>query len=128
MKLLLDTHTAIWLMSKKEMLSFEVKTILLDHANTLHVSIISAWEVAIKASLGKLPEFNGGAKAFLTKVNAMPIVLIPVMPQHVEMVETLPFHHRDPLDWLLIATAMADGMTILTADKNIYKYDVPFEW
>jgi len=128
MKLLLDTHVAIWLSSKHEKLSSKVKALLLDHENTLHISIVSAWEVAIKASIGKLPEFDGGVKAFWTEMEANPIVFLPVGKRHVEVVEALPFHHRDPFDRLLVATAKAEGMTILTADENIFKYDVPSVW
>jgi PIN domain nuclease of toxin-antitoxin system len=128
MKLLLDTHTAIWLMSRKEKLSSEAKAKLLDKTNTLHVSHVSVWEVAIKASIGKLPEFYGGVKAFLSKLEEMPIVLLPITLWHIEMVETLPFHHRDPFDRLLIAAAKVEGMTILTADDNVRKYDVPWIW
>ena len=101
--------------------------LLLD-AHTLYISIVSAWEIAIKVSLGKLPEWNGGVGIFLAKIYDMPIGLLPVTPCHVEMVETLPFIHRDPFDRLLVATAKADGMTILTADENIHKYDVSSVW
>jgi PIN domain nuclease of toxin-antitoxin system len=128
MKLLLDTHVAIWLMNGGEKLSPNVNGMLLDSANTLHVSVVSAWEIAIKASSGKLPEFSGGVKAFLAKVDAIPIDLLPIAPHHLAMVETLPFHHRDPFDRLLVATAMTENMTILTADENIHMYDVPTMW
>ena len=128
MNLLLDTHVAIWWMNKYEKLSTKTKALLVDRENTLHISIVSAWEVAIKASIGKLPEFDGGVKAFLAEMEANPIVFVPVKKQHVKMVETLPFHHRDPFDRLLVATAKAEGMTILTADENIFKYDVSVVW
>ena len=128
MKLLIDTHVAIWWMSKREKLSPKVKAMLLDDANSLYISIVSAWEVAIKTSLGKLPEFDGGAKVFIAEMEDNPIVFLPVRKRHVEMVETLPFHHRDPFDRLLIATAKVEGMTILTADENIHQYDVPWIW
>jgi len=128
MKLLLDTHTAIWLMNGHKKLSSEAGTMLMDDANTLHVSIVSAWEVSIKASLGKLPEFHGGVQAFLARIDDMPITLLPITRHSLAMIETLPFHHRDPFDRLLIATAMTEGMTILTADENIQKYDVSSAW
>jgi len=128
MKLLLDTHIALWLINQHEKLSSEAKAMLLNDAHTLYISIISAWEIAIKVSLGKLHDFNGGVRSFLEKTEEMPIHLLPVAPHHVEMVETLPFIHRDPFDRLLIATAKADGMTILTADENIHKYGVPCVW
>jgi len=57
-----------------------------------------------------------------------PISLLPVIQQHLEIVEALPFIHRDPFDRLLVAAVKAGGMTILTADGNIHKYDVPTLW
>ena len=128
MKLLLDTHTALWLVNEHEKLSSKAKALLLNEAHELYISIASAWEIAIKASLGKLPEFQGGVGIFLANINNLPIILFPIMSRHLEMVENLPFIHRDPFDRLLIATAKAEDMTILTADENIHKYDVPFVW
>ena len=128
MKLLLDTHTAIWMMNKHARLPSGVKAMLLDEENTLYISIVSAWEVAIKVSLGKLPELPGGVKKFLSEAEELPITLLPIAPRHIEIVETLPLLHRDPFDRLLVAAAMAEGMTLLTADENIHRYDVPSVW
>ena len=128
MKLILDTHTALWWINEYEKLSPKVKVMLLNDENTLYISIVSAWEIAIKASIGKLPEFNGGVKAFFDKIEEIPISMISVTPSHVEEVENLPFHHRDPFDRLIVATAKTENMTILTADENIYKYDVSYIW
>jgi len=128
MKLLIDTHVAIWLSSQPERLSSEANALLLGNVNTLYISVVSAWEVAIKASIGKLPEFDGGVKAFLAEMEANPVVFLPVRKRHITMVETLSFYHRDPFDRLLVATAKVEGMTILTADENIHKYDVPWIW
>ena len=128
MKLLLDTHAFLWLVNEHEKLSSKAKALLLNDAHTLYISIVSAWEIAIKVSFGKLSEWNGGVGIFLARINDMPIGLLPITPYHVEMVETLPFIHRDPFDRLLVATAKVDGMTILTADENIHKYDVSYAW
>ena len=128
MKLLLDTHTILWWVNEYEKLSSEAKTMLLNDEHTLYISIVSAWEIAIKVSIGKITELIGGVRTFFMKVEDMPVFMLPVMPHHIEMVETLPFIHRDPFDRLLVATAKVDGMTILTADANIHKYDVPFVW
>ena len=128
MKLLLDTHTALWWVNEYEKLSSEAKALLLNDAHTLYISIVSAWEIAIKISLRKLPGLNGGVRMFLEKMEDMPICLLAVTPRQIEMVETLPFIHRDPFDRMLVATAKAEGMTILTADENIRKYDVPSVW
>ena len=128
MKLLLDTHAALWLINEYEKLSSKVASMLTDEANELYISIISAWEIAIKASIGKLSEFDGGSKAFLAQIDNMPINIITVLPEHIGIVETLPFHHRDPFDRLIIATAKAESMAILTSDENIQKYDVSCIW
>jgi PIN domain nuclease of toxin-antitoxin system len=128
MKLLLDTHTALWWVNEHEKLTPGVKSLLLDETNELYISVASAWEIAIKSSLGKLTELNGGVKTFFTLMESIPITLVTVTPRHIETVEKLPFIHRDPFDRILIATAITDGMTILTADENIHKYDVSFVW
>ena len=128
MRLLLDTHTALWLFNEHENLPAKVKDCLLDESNPLYISVVSAWEVAVKTSLGKLTDFKGGVKTFLSAVNRHPIALITVLPRHVELVESLPFIHRDPFDRLLIATALAERMAFVTADENIQKYDIPVVW
>ena len=128
MKILLDTHVALWWISGEDRFTPQAKELLLSGEHSFYLSIASAWEVAVKVSIGKLPEFPGGVKTFLARVEQMPISLLAVEPHHVELVETLPFHHRDPFDRLLVAAAKADGMTILTADENIRKYDVSTAW
>jgi len=124
----LDTHTALWLFNEHERLSPTVKALLLNDTHMLCISIASIWEIAIKVSLGKLPELNGGVGIFLAKINDMPITILPIVPRYAEIIETLPFIHRDPFDRMLIATAKANNMTILTADENIHKYDVSSMW
>ena len=109
-------------------MSANVKALLLDENNSLHISIASVWEVAIKNSLGKLSDFNGGVQAFLSAIQRSQIELIPISVKHIQLIESLPFIHRDPFDRLLIATAQSNTMTILTADANIQKYDVKWQW
>jgi len=128
MKILLDTHTALWWVNEHENLSPKAQALLLEDSNTLYISVISLWEVAIKTSLGKLSGFDGGVRAFTAKVNEMPVKVLSVEPHHVEMVESLPYIHRDPFDRLLVATAKTENMTILSADENIHKYDVLAVW
>ena len=128
MKYLLDTHTALWFVNEHEKLSFTTRKILLEDMHSFYISIVSVWEISIKASIGKLVEFKGGVKIFLEKIESSPILILPITPRHVEAVEILPFFHRDPFDRLLVAATKIEGMTILTADENIHKYDVPFIW
>jgi len=86
------------------------------------------WEVAIKTSTGKLYEFEVGIRSFMKQVEGLPVYQVPVLPRHIVLVEDLPFIHRDPFDRLLIATAKMVNITILTADENIQKYDVKWDW
>jgi PIN domain nuclease of toxin-antitoxin system len=128
MNLLLDTHTILWWVNEYEKLSHEAKSMLLNETHALYISIVSTWEIAIKVSLGRMTELHGGVKTFFAKVESMPVYILPITPQHIEIVETLPVIHRDPFDRLLVSTAKADNLTILTADENIHKYDVPVVW
>ena len=128
MKILLDTHTALWMVNEHEKLSSTAKNLLRDDDNSLFISIVSLWEMAIKASLGKLTEMYGGMDAFVSKIAIMPIELFPITTNHIRIVESLPFVHRDPFDRMIVATAISDGMTILTNDSYIPKYDVSCKW
>jgi PIN domain nuclease of toxin-antitoxin system len=128
MTLLIDTHVALWLFNEHEKLSPWARDCLRDEENKLYISIASAWEVAIKHSLGKLTEFPGGVELFFSAINENPIEIIPVLPGHVEKVENLPYIHGDPFDRVIISTALCEGMAILTADENIRKYDVKCVW
>ena len=104
MKLLIDTHAALWLFNEHENLPTAVRKHLLDEANELYISIASAWEIAIKHSLGKLPAFSGGVKRFLFAVREYSIELITVLPQYVEIekilsnTESFPFPARARTD------------------------------
>ncbi len=127
MKYLLDTHTAIWLAKNSPQLSQTAATAILDVRNTLFVSIISAWEVALKCSLDKL-RIDGNVAGFFEIAASNGIAVLPIKKSHLEYVQDLPFLHRDPFDRLLIATSECEDMTLITAEKNIKKYDVKTLW
>ena len=128
MRLLLDTHTALWLINEPEKISSKVSSLLRNDDYDLFLSAASLWEVAIKVSLGKLTELNGGVRTLIAHIAKLPIELIQITPSHIEIIESLPFIHRDPFDRALIATAKYENMTILTKDDNIQKYDVSTIW
>jgi len=127
MKYLLDTHAALWALDDKTMLSKAAQSILDDVSVPLCISIVSAWEVAIKVSVNKL-DFLGVSEVFLEKMQQNGIELLNLKGTYLKHVETLPFHHRDPFDRLIIATAIAENIAIITADENIQKYDVHCIW
>jgi len=127
MKYLLDTHAVLWLFDHVERLSEKAFDAILKPVGEKYVSIVSAWEVAIKISLGKLT-FDGGAENFLIKINENGFELLPVKEEYIKQVEILPLLHRDPFDRMLIASALSEGMRFITADINIHKYNIPWLW
>ncbi|MCL2404718.1 MAG: type II toxin-antitoxin system VapC family toxin [Defluviitaleaceae bacterium] len=127
MKYLLDTHVAKWALDDDVKLSENAKSILGDTSLQIWVSLASAWEIAIKISVGKL-SFEGGSKFFIEKLRQFGVEILHVNEAHIATVEKLPLLHRDPFDRILISTAIAEGMTIITADESIQKYDVSWIW
>jgi len=126
-KYLLDTHVAKWSLDDSSKLSNTAKSIINNTSFYLCLSVVSAWEIAIKVSAGKLV-FNGGSVLFLEKLRQFGIEILAIKDSHIKLVETLPFLHRDPFDRLLFATAKAEGLIILTADENIRSYEVQSVW
>ena len=124
---LLDTHAAMWFFNGDNSLSETADKIIRDISNPVYISIASAWELAIKIAIGKLG-FKGKTAGFIRLAETNKITLLPVKTDHLSALETLPMIHRDPFDRLLIATALAEGMTLITADENIARYKVPQIW
>ena len=127
MKCLLDTHAAFWYFAGSPELSVKAKAAIDDGNNVIFVSIVSSWEIAIKRSLDRETPLCSAAE-FLDEVAASGFELLAIKPRHVRQVEILPYHHRDPFDRLLIATAAADDMTFVSADENAPKYGVKCLW
>ena len=111
MRYLLDTHIVLWLAENSPKLSDEAKVIILNEANEKFVSIASCWEVAIKLSLNKLA-LAGGVSEFFRIIHNNSFRLLQVAEGHLNILEFLPFHHRDPFDRLLIATAIAEQLIL----------------
>jgi PIN domain nuclease of toxin-antitoxin system len=128
MKCLLDTHTAFWYFAGSAELSARAKAAIEDGGNELFVSIVSAWEIAIKRGLDREKTPLCSVAEFFDEVAASGFVLLPLEPRHIRLVEALPYYHRDPFDRLLIAMVAADGMIFLSADKHIPQYDVNWLW
>ncbi len=124
---LLDTHTAIWYFNGDKALSKAAREIILELSNQIHLSITSAWELAIKVNLGKL-EFKGQVTRFVHLAETYGFTIFPIKTSHLSVLEELPLLHRDPFDRLLIATAISEQMTFISADRNIAQYDVPLMW
>jgi PIN domain nuclease of toxin-antitoxin system len=125
MRLLLDTHVLLWAASAPEQLTGQARDALEDGANEVSVSVVSAWEIAIKQSLGKL-ELPKPAEQWLPEVlRRTGFELAEVGLAAALRVRALPWHHRDPFDRLLIAQAIEDGYTVVTRDGALDAYGVP---
>jgi PIN domain nuclease of toxin-antitoxin system len=127
-KLLLDTHALLWMSLDDSQLSDKARELIADLENELWLSPASYWEIAIKISLGKY-ELSEPLDQFVNReVSNNDISILPISTQHAQAVTTLPFHHKDPFDRLLIAQALTEGMTILSKDNQFDDYGVPRMW
>ena len=127
MNVLLDTHTVLWFAGNSPKLSQAAKAMIFNDGNQKFVSMASAWEIAIKNSIGKFRLANG-VNEFYKMVETNGFLMLPIERNHIARVEALPFFHRDPFDRLLVATALCEGLTILTADEHIPLYGAPCVW
>ncbi len=124
MKLLLDTHVWLWMISEPHRLGGPAREILEDASTVLVFSAASAWEIAIKWRLGRLRLPEPPRDFVPGRLVRDGIGTLPVEPHHALAVAELPLHHRDPFDRLLIAQAKAESLTLLTADRALDAYDV----
>jgi PIN domain nuclease of toxin-antitoxin system len=127
MRLLLDTHAFLWFVTGHARLSRRARRALDDRSAELFLSVASVWEMAIKASLGRLALPSSTADYIGGKVQSG-LQVLPVEWPHATAVETLPFHHRDPFDRLLVAQAQIEDLAIVSGDPTFRKYDVRTVW
>jgi len=127
MNYLLDTCTLLWFFTGSGKLSKTARAVIEDGGLRKCVSAASLWEFAISCSMGRL-HIDSGFPRFHANIVENCFAILPISKVYLEQLIGLPFHHRDPFDRLLVATAKADGMTVLTSDENISKYDVSVVW
>jgi PIN domain nuclease of toxin-antitoxin system len=124
-RLLLDTNVVVWLLlNDRSAVSKKAVRALLDERNSVSLSAVSVWEIAIKRSLGKLEIESDWTRA-LVRLDFDPL---PVTFTHARHVEHLPWHHRDPFDRLLIAQATLEEHALVSADPQMAGYDVEVVW
>ena len=128
MRLLLDTHTLLWWVADAPELSRRARAAIAAPASECLVSAATAWELAIKVSLGKL-RVDGDLERFLAEQLAVNrFRALPVEVSHAVRVARLPFHHRDPFDRLLAAQALEEGAAVVSADAVFSRYGVKRIW
>ncbi|MBA3585022.1 MAG: type II toxin-antitoxin system VapC family toxin [Gemmatimonadetes bacterium] len=128
MKLLLDTHAWLWMVSEPESLSREAVSLIENRDNELLFSAASSWEIAIKHTLGKLALPSSPSRYVPDQIEKTGVSPLRVEHAHALRVAELPDHHRDPFDRLLIAQAQLEGATLLTADRQFEPYELPIRW
>lgn len=124
MRLLADTHTLLWFLQGDKRLSKKAATLLESPESLVFVSIASVWEIAIKISLQKLRISYSLDKDLPQLLQDCGFHLLPVSFAHVARISSLPFHHRDPFDRLLIAQALIENLRIVTQDPQFSAYNV----
>ncbi len=125
MSYLLDTHTILWYVDASPELPLSIRD-LIDSSECCY-SIASLWEIAIKQSLGKLNKAIS-IREYARICSMAGFERLPIVPEHLERIKTLPDIHRDPFDRLLIAQAQEDDLTIVTRDSIIPQYPVHTVW
>ena len=124
MRLLLDTHALIWALEGSARLSKTARSLIEDTSNEVFVSVVSAWEVAIKKALGRLRVPDDLIEA----TDEAGFVRRSIGFAEARRLESLPPHHSDPFDRMLVAHALEEGTTIVTRDPDIGRYQVPIVW
>ena len=128
MKYLLDTHTLLWFLSGDEKLSGRARLLIDDPSSEKFLSIASLWEIAIKTGLGTLDLDKPFEQMFPEQLHLNRIDILDITVNSLIQLTTLPFHHRDPFDRLIIAQGLAEGMPIISVDMVFDAYSINREW
>ncbi len=128
MNLLLDTHVILWFLANDAKLSASARQAILDPGNTRWLSPISLVEIAVKNRIGKLPLPDPYVVMFPASLLAADMHLLPLETNHIEPLATLPLHHKDPFDRLIAATALVEGLTLISADAAFDAYGLTRLW
>jgi PIN domain nuclease of toxin-antitoxin system len=127
-RLLVDSHALLWFDEGNERLGVKAQAMMSDPGNELLLSVAIIWEIAIKVSLGKLRLLESFGAYIQRVIHENNIMNLPLSLDHANMLITLPFHHRDPFDRLLIAQAIVENLPILSADNRFDKYPITRLW
>lgn len=128
MKLLLDTCTFLWVTRGDAQLSPAAAALFRDPANEVFLSAVSAWEIAVKHHLGKLPLADAPARYVPRERERHGIEALALGEAETLMLDRLPLMHTDPFDRLLVCQAIQHGLTLLTPDPQIHRYPVAVHW
>ena len=128
MKYLLDTHTLLWFLQGDKKLSDKARQFIDNPSNEKFLSVVSLWEIAVKVSLGKLALGKSFERLFPEQLHFNRIQILDITVDSLIKLTTLPFHHRDPFDRLIIAQAFVEEPPIIGADTAFDAYGINREW
>jgi PIN domain nuclease of toxin-antitoxin system len=117
---LLDTHALLWALVEPARLSATATDAIEAHDSDVYVSLVSPWEMAVAKARGRMDPPDD----LQEQLDQRRFTLLPITLQHIRMVESLPHHHRDPFDRMLVVQAQVEGLTIITVDRLLRRYPV----
>lgn len=123
MKVLIDTQILIWFQNDSPNLNFDIRDLIQNEANQVCVSCVSFYEIAIKHKIGKLPGVGTSVKEFMEQVRLSNFTVLPLADDHISRYGDIPFYHRDPYDHMILATALAEGISVVSADGDFRQYE-----
>lgn len=128
MRLLLDTHASLWFVTNDPQLSKTALSLITEPTNTIVVSPASYWEVAIKVSIGKYPLSVPFDDFFTRGIEGNDFSIISIEIGHAGVLASLPMHHKDPFDRMIISQAIAEQISVVSADSAFDAYGVSRLW
>ncbi|HZL37101.1 MAG TPA: type II toxin-antitoxin system VapC family toxin [Tepidisphaeraceae bacterium] len=128
MRLLLDSNVFVFVVQQPDRIPARAHAAIIDPANTRLLSVVTPWELQIKASLQKFKFDKPLVDIVHRELETRTLELLPITLEHIDVLSRLPNHHRDPFDRLLIAQAIHEGLTLITSDKTIAQYAAPVLW
>jgi PIN domain nuclease of toxin-antitoxin system len=128
MNLLLDTHAFLWFIDGNVKLSQRARELIEDQGNAKLISVASLWEMGIKISLGRLDLTRPFEELIPKQIQSNGFGLLPLRIPHIAKVISLPFHHRDPFDRIIVSQCMAEDLSLVSVDPVFDKYSIRRLW
>ena len=128
MKLLLDTHALLWWLDGDQQLSANSRSYIANPANPVLVSAASAWEIATKVRIGKLPGAVEVAERFIEVVREQDFSLLSISAEHARQAGLFPGNHRDPFDRMLIAQSQIEGLVLVSNERLFDQFGIRRLW
>jgi PIN domain nuclease of toxin-antitoxin system len=128
MKVLIDAHAIVWWMTSNSRLSSTARRLMGSSEHQRFLSLASLWELSLKVNTGRRKGLGSTIESLRQTAAAQAISILPITYEHILRVESLPLHHADPFDRMLIAQALEGDLTLLSADGAFSRYSVPLIW